>query len=155
MPHIHEKVDFTVEVFIVYKNKILLRMHDKHKIWLSIGGHIELNEDPVEAAIREVKEEVGLDIKLIGPKQPASNNELDYKSIVGSHYIGVHQVNDVHRHVVFVYFAKTNTDVISESTMEHERTETRWVTREELKKMNLRPNVLFYAEEALKKLGEK
>ncbi|MCX6751522.1 MAG: NUDIX domain-containing protein [Candidatus Nomurabacteria bacterium] len=155
MPHIHEKVDFTVEVFIVYRNKLLLRMHDKHKIWLSIGGHIELDEDPVEAAIREVKEEVGLDIKLIGPKQPVANNEFDYKSIVGCHYIGVHQVNDVHKHVVLVYFAKTDTDKIVDSVSEHEKSETRWVTKEELKKMDLRPNVLFYAREALKELGEK
>ena len=63
MPHIHEKVDFTVEVFIVYKNKVLLRMHDKHHAWISIGGHIELGEDPEESAIREVKEEVGLEAK--------------------------------------------------------------------------------------------
>ncbi len=62
MPHIHEKIDFTVEVFIVYDNKVLLRKHDKYKKWLSIGGHIELDEDPNQAAIREVKEEVGLDI---------------------------------------------------------------------------------------------
>ena len=59
MPHIHEKIDYCVEVFIVYKNKILLRMHDKLGIWLSVGGHIELDEDPVEAAIREGREGVG------------------------------------------------------------------------------------------------
>ena len=64
MPHIHEKIDFTVEVFIVYKNKVLLRMHDKHKIWLSVGGHIELDEDPIQAAICEVKEKLGLMLKL-------------------------------------------------------------------------------------------
>ena len=40
LPHIHEKIDFTVEVFIVYKNKVLLRMHDKVKKWLGPGGHI-------------------------------------------------------------------------------------------------------------------
>ena len=66
MPHIHEKIDFTVEVFIVHKDKVLLRMHDKYKKWMSVGGHIELHEDPVEAAHREVKEEVGLDIELVG-----------------------------------------------------------------------------------------
>ena len=65
MPHIHEKVDFTVEVFIVYKDKVLLRKHDKYGIWLSVGGHIELDEDPVQAALREVKEEVCLNIELI------------------------------------------------------------------------------------------
>ena len=59
MPHIHEKIDFTAEVFIVHHNRVLLRLHDKYNIWLSVGGHIELNEDPMEAAIREVKEEVG------------------------------------------------------------------------------------------------
>lgn len=66
MPHIHEKIDFTVEVFIVYQNKVLLRMHDKYKKWMSVGGHIELHEDPVEAAHREVREEVGLEIELVG-----------------------------------------------------------------------------------------
>lgn len=46
MPHIHEKIDFTVEVFIVHENKVLFRMHDKFKKWMSAGGHIELDEDP-------------------------------------------------------------------------------------------------------------
>ena len=68
MPHIHEKMDFTVETFIVHKNKVLLRKHDKLKIWMSVGGHVELDEDPVEAALREVKEEVGLDITLYQKK---------------------------------------------------------------------------------------
>ena len=154
MPHIHEKVDFTVEVFVVYKNKVLLRMHDKHKIWLSIGGHIELDEDPIQAAIREVKEEVGLDVKIIGSR-PAFKDESDYSALIAPRYLGNHQVNNTHRHIVFVYFAVSDSDVIIDSKMEHERAETRWVTKEELGKMNLRPNVLFYAREALKELGEK
>lgn len=54
MAHIHEKIDFTVEVFVVFQNKVLLRKHDKYKIWLSVGGHIELDEDPNQAALREV-----------------------------------------------------------------------------------------------------
>ena len=51
MPHIHEKIDFTAEAFIVCENKVLLRIHDKLKVWMSIGGHIELDEDPVEASV--------------------------------------------------------------------------------------------------------
>ena len=62
MPHLHEKIDFTAEVFIVYQNKVLLRKHDKYKMWLSVGGHIELDEEPNQAAVREVKEEAGLDV---------------------------------------------------------------------------------------------
>lgn len=156
MPHIHEKVDFTVEVFIVYKNKVLLRMHDKFKTWLSVGGHIELDENPVEASVREVKEEVGLDIELIGTKVPMENETVgvSYKHIIGPKYVGEHKVNDVHRHIILVYFAKAKSDVVSDSIEEHERAETKWVTKEELKEMNLFPNVLYYAEEALKELGE-
>ncbi len=151
MPHVHEKIDFCVEVFVVCKDKVLLRMHDKHKIWLSVGGHIELDEDPVQAAIREVKEEVGLDVRIIGSK-PLIDEKSDYEFIIAPRYLGCHNVSDIHKHIIFVYFAKSDTDVISESKMEHERAETCWMTIEELKKANLRPNILFYAMEALKEL---
>ena len=54
MPHIHDNIDFTAEVFVVYKGRVLLRKHDKYKMWLSVGGHIEPDEDPNQAAVREV-----------------------------------------------------------------------------------------------------
>jgi 8-oxo-dGTP pyrophosphatase MutT (NUDIX family) len=151
MPHINEKIDYTVEVFIVYKNKVLLRMHDKHNIWLSVGGHIELDEDPVTAAIREVKEEVGLEIKIVeSTKIP---EDVNYKGLINPKFLGMHKVNDVHSHIVFVYFATSNTDQIIDSVNEHEKSETCWCTMEEIKEMDLRPNIKFYASEALKELS--
>jgi 8-oxo-dGTP pyrophosphatase MutT (NUDIX family) len=157
MPHIHEKIDFTVEVFIVYKDKLLLRMHDKYNIWLSVGGHIELDEDPVEAATREVREEVGLEVKIIGnaegPITDAKENR-DYKYLIPPRYMGRHPVSPTHEHVALVYFATTESDKISDSLSEHERANTKWVTKEELNKMDLVPNVRFYCEEALKELAK-
>lgn len=153
MPHIHDKIDFTVEVFIVYKDKVLLRMHDKHKIWLSVGGHIELDEDPVEGARREVREEVGLEIDIVGdiPKFEDDN----YSYLVAPRFLGKHVVNDSHTHVVLVYFAKAKDDNIKDPHHDHEKTEVVWATMEDLGKMDLRPNVRHLAEEALKELGEK
>ncbi len=78
MPHIHDTIDFTVEAFVVHNDKVLLRKHDKYKIWLSVGGHIELDEDPNQAAFREVKEEVGLDIELIGTAEDFNNESKGY-----------------------------------------------------------------------------
>jgi hypothetical protein len=75
--------------------------------------------------------------------------------LITPRYLGSHYVNDIHKHTIFVYFAKSNTNKITDSISEHERTETRWVTKEELGKMNLRSNVLFYATKALEELGEK
>ena len=66
MPHIHELIDFVVDIYIVYKDKVLLIHHKELKKWLPIGGHIELDEDPEEALFREVKEECGLEIEVLG-----------------------------------------------------------------------------------------
>jgi 8-oxo-dGTP diphosphatase len=55
-------------IFLFYKDEVLLIKHNsEEKIgfgkWNGIGGHIEEGEDPRQAAIRETKEESGLDIQ--------------------------------------------------------------------------------------------
>ena len=156
MPHIHEKIDWCVEVFIVYQNKVLLRVHDKVGIWLSVGGHVELHEDPTEAAQREVKEEVGLEIELFDNRptftegEPAPNN---YRSLIAPAFLARHRVNETHEHVVMVYFAKAKDDVV---TPEKPTDIYRWFTEEELTdpQYKIVDNVIFYDKQALEKLGD-
>ena len=148
MSHIHEKIDFTVEVFVVYKNKVLLRLHDKYKIWLSVGGHIELDEDPNQAALREVKEEVGLDVKLIGNFKPKIIREK-YKELIPPKFINIHQVNPTHQHVTLTYFAKTSKNKIKPENIEDH---WKWVTNKELDLMDLKPDIKYYAKTALKEV---
>ena len=145
MPHIHDKIDFSVDVFIVNKNRVLLRLHDKLKIWLAPGGHIELYEDPIEAAHREVKEEVGLDIELIGgAKLGSASGDLLPPIALNRHHI-----TPTHEHISFVYFGISQTDKIS-PTLESDRSdECRWCTREELLRMDIRHNTKQYAVAAL------
>lgn len=153
MPHIHEKIDFTVEVFIVYKNKILLRKHDKFNKWLSVGGHIELDEDPNEAAIRETKEEVGLDIELVGKKGDYVADDKTYFELVPPRYLGRNRLSQTHEHVVFVYFAKAKDDIINVQYESDRSDECIWVTLLELKSVDLIPDVKFYCTEALKEIS--
>ncbi len=154
MPHIHDKVDFTVEVFVVYKNKVLLRKHDKYKIWLSVGGHIELDEDPIQAVIREVKEEVGLDVNIVGEtlkfKEP-----IDYKELIPPKFLNRHRINDSHEHVTLVYFGSVLDNQIVQGQNEVSDS-VHWFTREELddEKYGIRENVKYYAKEALDELGK-
>lgn len=148
MPHIHDKIDFGVEVFIVYENRVLLRKHDKYKKWLGVGGHIELNEDPIQAAIREVKEEVGLDVELDSALKP--NHNLDETGdLIPPYYLNRHRINDIHEHIAFIYFAKSHTDKIKQG--ENERSEEcKWFTREELlSDAEITPSIKFYALKAL------
>lgn len=151
MPHIHEKIDMTVETFIVHKNKVLLRLHDKYKIWLAVGGHIELDEDPNQAAIREVKEEVGLDVILVSPRPLPTIPETDNLELVPPWFSGRHPINETHEHVYFVYFAKATTDKLFKESVTDECV---WVNKEELQSMDLKPHIKFYAEAALEFLGK-
>lgn len=151
MGHIHEKIDFTAEVFIVHEGKVLLKRHKKFgSIWLSVGGHIELDEDPTEAAVREVKEEVGLDVQLYTGHQQFKAIDGDYRDIIPPIAVGRHRVNDVHEHVVFVYFASSASDAV---VTEDPTDEWKWVSREELAQMDLRDNVRAYAVAALDALA--
>jgi len=57
MPHLHEKIDFTVAIFVVHEGRVLVIHYRKLDKWLPLGGHIELDEDPEQAALREAREE--------------------------------------------------------------------------------------------------
>ena len=151
MPHIHEKIDFTVEEFIVYNNKALLRKHDKYGIWLGVGGHIELNEDPNQAAVREVKEEVGLDVQLY---DNSANLEGDYDGeLIPPQFMNRHRINDSHEHIALIYFAKTKSDklVLSET----EKSDgCKWFNLNELdnSQYKIKDTIKMYARSALEKL---
>ena len=150
MPHIHEKIDFVVEVFVVHKDKVLLRLHDKYKIWLSIGGHVELNEDPNQAALREVKEEVGLEVKLYDENQIFKHEERGNKQLIPPIALGRHDINPTHEHVVHIYFATSDTDTVIPEKVDDQ---WRWVTKSEINQMDLRAEIAFYAKEALNRLS--
>ncbi len=155
MPHIHDKIDFTVEVFIVHKDKVLLRMHDKYQKWMSVGGHIELDEDPVEAAHREVKEEVGLDIELVGNQRIF--HDVDHsRELIPPIALNRHHTNtEGHEHITLVYFARAESTAVKAQYENDKSEECRWSSREDLEAMDLWPNVRAYALAALKRLGTK
>jgi 8-oxo-dGTP pyrophosphatase MutT (NUDIX family) len=61
----------TVMVLIITQEtpaRALLLKHSKHERWMAPGGHQEAWENPLEAAIREVKEETGADVTEYLPK---------------------------------------------------------------------------------------
>ena len=150
MPHINYAVDMTVEVFIIHENKVLLRKHDKYGIWLSVGGHIEPDEDPNQAALREVQEEVGLKVELV-PTTKVLDIELDrYKHIIPPAFINRHRINQNHEHVTLNYFAKAESDKVQQGDKEISE-DWKWFTLEELNQIQegISETVRHYAKAAL------
>ena len=152
MAHIHEKIDFTVSVFIVHENKVLLRKHEKYDIWLGVGGHIELDEDPNEAAVREVKEEVGLDIVLWNGNQQYTEMAGQHKELIPPVSLNRHHISPAHEHIDMLYFAGAASNTV---IPEHADDEWKWLTMSELDSADLIPDVRFYAKLALDTLEEK
>ena len=50
---------FTVSGFVVERDGVYLHWHPKIALWLPPGGHIDPDEDPVQAVLRETLEETG------------------------------------------------------------------------------------------------
>jgi 8-oxo-dGTP pyrophosphatase MutT (NUDIX family) len=156
MAHIHEKIDWTVGAFIVHKNKVLIRFHEKYHFWLAVGGHVELDEDASQAVIREAKEEVGLDITLIPPPHVEPEDMAlrgdGYKELVPPFYMNIHQINDVHQHLDLIYVATSDTDeVVPESPTD----KWVWLTEEEVRNHpDLFPDIRREALMALRVVGK-
>jgi len=151
MAHIHELIDWTVGVYIVHSNKVLIRLHEKYNVWVHVGGHVELDEDPVQAAIRECKEEVGLDVTIYdaGPIPEGlteGNRHLATPAHLNIHYVG----GTKHQHCDLLYYATSQTDTI---IPENPGEQSVWLTKEEVENHpDMKPQIKFYALGALETL---
>ncbi len=86
---------------------MLLHFHRKLGKWLPPGGHIEDNELPDAAAVREVVEETGIRARLVG------GNGLpveDPRQLIIPAGIQVERIYPGHEHIDLVYFARPDPD---------------------------------------------
>ena len=152
MSHIHDKIDFTVSAYIVHEDKVLLRRHEKYHQWYAVGGHIELNEDPIEGVYREVEEETGLRVKIIADPVldfSEESQDLQLPIAINRHFVGSEQ----HEHVDLVYATSTSTAEIKPQEGEaSDPKDFRWLTAAEVESLDdIKPRVKHYALLALKK----
>jgi 8-oxo-dGTP diphosphatase len=68
------KKHFTASAVIIVRSHILLVDHKRIGAWLPPGGHVEENELPHQTAIRETKEETGLNISIIADHLPTTKS---------------------------------------------------------------------------------
>jgi ADP-ribose pyrophosphatase YjhB (NUDIX family) len=98
--------DFTVAVFVVSDDRVLLHFHQKLARWLPPGGHIEPGELPDEAALREVHEETGVIAALIrdGGIGPIGSDLP--RQLCRPAGIQLEDIAPGHQHIDLIYFAR-------------------------------------------------
>lgn len=82
---------------IIIKDKKVLLVYEKNRnFWGFPKGHVEEGENEIETALREVKEEVGLDVEIDTKKRYTLNyiirNEIDKTTVL---YIAVPKNNNL------------------------------------------------------------
>ncbi|MDF2984550.1 MAG: hydrolase, family [Eubacterium sp.] len=145
---------FTVSVYIVHKNKVLLHRHKKYGIILPLGGHIEKDELPEEACLREVLEESGLNITLISDKNSCIDgiDGVNSSELIRPMHMRLCKVDTDHYHIDLNYYATSETFDLN--PQKGETSALYWFAKNELTEIQNAPkDVILMTNEALGFLG--
>lgn len=100
---------FTATVHVVEGGETLLHDHKRLDLWLPPGGHVDRDELPHETALREAREETGLDLELVAERDDISSStvrQLPQPRHLQLADINVHDGEVGHQHVDMMYYAR-------------------------------------------------
>jgi 8-oxo-dGTP pyrophosphatase MutT (NUDIX family) len=128
---------FVATMYVVNDGATLLHEHETLGMWLPPGGHIDRDELPHEAALREAHEETGLEPDLVAETGPYDTDQAESLPRPASFLledIDVHESGRIaHQHMDFVYFGRVERREVAPAG--HDETDAEawsWFTAEEL-----------------------
>ncbi len=141
---------FTASAFVTAHQRVLLLLHATKALWLPPGGHVELDENPAAAAVREVREETGLAVRITSPLAPAGCQQ----SAPRPEAMLEVEVGPGHIHIDLVFFATPLPGVDPEDLQANEEAVAlRWWSASDLRAASdddaLPADVLIMAMQAL------
>lgn len=127
--------DFTATTFVVDHDQTLLLLHRKLGKWFPPGGHIEPNELPDQAALREVREECGLVAELLTPGRPIGAIRM----LPQPFCILLEDIWPGHQHIDLIYFARVVGGALAPA--EREALAARWFGWDELAEQEIAEDI--------------
>ena len=123
---------FTASILVENRGEFLLLYHDKLRQWLYPGGHVEDNEEPQHAALRELEEEAAISATMLSC-QPASAVSLNIDEQVVAELpmplsILCERIPDKgghHWHIDMIYVGRTDDE---QRERLEERADAKWVS---------------------------
>lgn len=154
--------EYAVAVFVVHDGAVLLHYHQKLARWLPPGGHVNEDELPCDAAVRETREEAGLEI-IIVDAVTVEYHEVDRPTGVPTRLpspIGIQLEeiparpgNPAHQHIDFVYAGSVAEGTNTSPTDVEGGTSPAWFAPASWTSLQLTPEVVSWAEAALRIVG--
>ncbi len=135
---------FTVSGFVSDGGRTALHWHRIGK-WLPPGGHIEPDEDPVQAVLREVLEETGIEVEVLPAAPPYPHTQppqLPPPVTIGVYDLGADaHCAGPHQHIDFVYFTRPfrRAEAGASPTLPDDGQQWLWVAETALKARALLP----------------
>ena len=125
------KRHFTATGFVVENGRTLLHWHRRLQQRMPPGGHIERDEDPVQAVLREIREETGVvaEVIAVAGRLPFAYPEQlpPPYTILVEHIPGPGRA---HKHIDLIYFCRpangASADPVDDPTLS-------WVSEAELR----------------------
>ncbi|MCY0876324.1 MAG: NUDIX hydrolase [Firmicutes bacterium] len=139
--------DFVATALVVHEQRVVLLHHRKLGRWLPPGGHIDAPELPDAAAIREVREESGLDVELLADYEPAG---FDH-ALARPAGIQLEDIEPGHQHIDLIYFARPVGS--TELSGNDESLDIRWFTIEEMRATGVSDEVIAWSQKAIAAVG--
>ena len=147
----------TATVYVVCDGKTALHNHKRHSLWLPPGGHVERDELPFKAGLRETREETGLDVAIVS--EPVGEGSETVEPIPRPEAIQLVDINvhnrDVgHQHIDHIYYAEATDTNIQPQSDEVTASEWEWYSIDELRTGTFEPNVAEHGIEAIRKVSD-
>ncbi len=139
--------DFTATTFVVWRGRVLLHKHKKLGHWFPPGGHIDPHELPDDAAVREVLEESGVPVELVGERALPIDEP---RQLVRPRGVQLETISPGHEHIDLIYFARPTTDYAGYLLATDPS--LGWYDREALKGLELTEEIEHWVALALKEL---
>jgi ADP-ribose pyrophosphatase YjhB (NUDIX family) len=130
------------------KDKVLMIHHNIYNSWSWIGGHADGEEDLLEVAIKELKEETGVKNVL-----PVSSNifSLDVLTVLGHTKRGYYV--SPHLHLSIAYLIEVDeTDLLK--VKEDENSGVKWIPLDEINVYSTEPHMHKVYEKLVSKIKE-
>ena len=136
------------------KNQVLMVFHKKLNRWLPPGGHVEEDELPDDAVIREILEETGIDVKIKSLKQGINiPNKDSCRELERPFMILLEDIegDGKHNHIDMIYICSALSDELTPQKLEV--SDIGWFALEEISELKTFDNVRQTIEKAYEYLS--